>query len=108
MTGRAPDERSIAFAEIDPLIHAPARLRLMTQLYVVEAADATFLVNETGLTWGNLATHLRKLEDHGYLTIDKEFRNRKPRTVVSLTPQGRAAFRRYRAAIQDALAALPD
>lgn len=108
MTGRARDETSIAFSEIDPLIHAPARLRLMTQLYVVEAADATFLVNETALTWGNLATHLRKLEDHGYVTIDKEFRNRKPRTVVSLTPQGRAAFRRYRAAIQDALAALPD
>ena len=108
MTGRDQDERSIPFSEIDPLIHAPARLRLMTQLYVVEAADATFLVNETGLTWGNLATHLRKLEDHGYLTIDKEFRNRKPRTVVSLTPPGRAAFRRYRAAIQDALAALPD
>lgn len=108
MTGRAPDERSIAFSEIDPLIHAPARLRLVTQLYVVEAADATFLVNETGLTWGNLATHLRKLEDHGYLTIDKEFRNRKPRTVVSLTPRGRTAFRRYRAAIQDALAALPE
>jgi DNA-binding MarR family transcriptional regulator len=108
MTDRARDEASFAFSRIDPLIHAPARLRLMTQLYVVEAADATFLVNETGLTWGNLATHLRKLEDHDYVTIDKEFRNRKPRTVVSLTPRGRAAFRKYRAAIQEAFEALPD
>jgi DNA-binding MarR family transcriptional regulator len=108
MTGRARDETSIALSQIDPLIHAPARLKLMTQLYVVEAADATFLVNETGLTWGNLATHLRKLEEHNYVTIDKEFRDRKPRTVISLTPHGRAAFRQYRAVIQEALAALPD
>jgi DNA-binding MarR family transcriptional regulator len=93
---------------IDPLIHAPARLRLMTQLYVVEAADATFLANETGLTWGNLGSHLRKLEEHGYVAIEKEFRNRKPCTVVSLTPLGRAAFRRYRAAMQSAFATLPD
>jgi DNA-binding MarR family transcriptional regulator len=101
-------EKAIPFSGIDPVIHAPARLKLMTQLYVVEAADATFLVNETGLTWGNLATHLRKLEDHRYVTIAKEFRNRKPCTVVSLTPRGRAAFRQYRAAIQAALADLPD
>jgi DNA-binding MarR family transcriptional regulator len=108
MTGRSRDATSIDLSGIDPLIHAPARLKLMTQLYVVDAADATFLVNETGLTWGNLATHLRKLEDHDYVTIEKEFRNRKPRTVVSLTPRGRAALRRYRAAIQAALAALHD
>jgi DNA-binding PadR family transcriptional regulator len=80
----------------------------MTQLYVVEAADATFLVNQTGLTWGNLATHLRKLEEHDYVTIDKEFRGRKPRTLVSLTPTGRAALRRYRDAMREALDALSD
>lgn len=93
---------------IDPVIHAPARLRIMTQLHVVEAADATFLLNETGLTWGNLASHLRKLEEHGYVAIEKEFRDRKPCTIVSLTPEGRAAFKRYRAAIQGAFATLPD
>ena len=81
------------FASIDPVVHAPARLRLMTQLYVVEEADATFLVNATGLTWGNLATHLRKLEEHRYVTIDKQFRGRKPCTMVSLTKEGRAAFK---------------
>lgn len=80
----------------------------MTQLHVVEAADATFLLNETGLTWGNLASHLRKLEEHGYVAIEKEFRDRKPCTIVSLTPEGRAAFKRYRAAIQGAFATLPD
>ena len=93
---------------IDPIVHAPARLKLMTQLYVVEEADATFLVNATGLTWGNLATHLRKLETHHYVTIDKQFRGRKPITLVSLTPRGRTALQRYRQAIQAAFHGLPD
>lgn len=94
-------------ASIDPVIHAPARLRLVTQLYVVDHADATFLVNETGLTWGNLATHLRKLENAGYVTIDKRIEGRKPRTLISLTPQGRTAFDEYRTGLQAALNDLP-
>jgi len=105
MTTDHPSDR---FAEIDPVIHAPARLQLIAQLSVVDAADATFLVNATGLTWGNLATHIRKLEDHGYVTIDKGYRGRKPHTVVSLTDQGRAAFHTYRTLITEALNDLPD
>ena len=93
---------------IDPIIHAPARLQLVTQLYVIEDADATFLSNATGLTWGNLSSHLRKLEEHGYVEINKGFRGRKPRTVVSLTDRGRAAFQHYRTTIQTALGNLPD
>ena len=93
---------------IDPIIHAPARLKLITQLYVVEEADATFLSNATSLTWGNLATHLRKLEEHQYVKIDKEFHGRKPRTVISLTKRGRTAFQRYRTTIQTALNDLPE
>jgi DNA-binding MarR family transcriptional regulator len=103
-----PETQADPFSDIDPIIHAPARLKLVTQLYVVEAADATFLVNATGLTWGNLATHLRKLEQHGYVAIDKEFRSRKPRTTISLTDQGRAAFQAYRASMQAALSNLPE
>lgn len=94
-------------SNIDSVIHAPARLRLITQLYVVESADATFLVNATGLTWGNLATHLRKLEEHGYISIDKGYNGRKPRTLISLTARGRSAFQAYRAAMQAALDQLP-
>ena len=48
---------------IDPLIHAPARLQIVMQLFVVEATDATFLLHRTGLTWGNLSSHLSKLEE---------------------------------------------
>jgi DNA-binding PadR family transcriptional regulator len=66
------------------------------------------LVNATGLTWGNLATHLRKLEDRGYVTVTKGYRGRKPRTVIALTDQGREAFHKYRATITTALGELPD
>jgi DNA-binding MarR family transcriptional regulator len=100
--------QSDPLANIDPVIHAPARLRLIAQLYVVDSADATFLVNATGLTWGNLATHLRKLEDHGYVTITKGFLGRKPHTVISLSDAGRDAFRKYRTTITAALEDLPE
>lgn len=101
------DDTTPPLAKIDTIIHAPARLRLMTQLYVVESADATFLVNQTGLTWGNLATHLRKLEESGYVTIQKGYRGRKPHTVVALSPQGRKAFDAYRRVLREALDQLP-
>lgn len=104
----SPNDKTDPLSNIDPVIHAPARLKLITQLYVVQEADATFLSNATGLTWGNLSTHLRKLEEHQYVKIDKGFRGRKPRTVVSLTDRGRIAFQEYRTTIQKALNDLPD
>ena len=93
---------------IDPVIHAPARLSIVIQLYVVEAMDATFLVNRTGLTWGNLSTHLTKLEESGYVSVEKEFRGKKPCTMIGLTEKGRAAFRRYRAGMSETLGDLPE
>jgi DNA-binding MarR family transcriptional regulator len=93
---------------IDPLIHAPARLMLLTQLYVVEAADATFLVNRTGLSWGNYSTHINKLEQGGYVEVEKSFRGKKPLTMIRLTDRGRRAFQEYRASIQQALSELPE
>jgi DNA-binding MarR family transcriptional regulator len=96
------------FAELDQIIHVPARLRLVTQLYVVESADATLLVNTTGLTWGNLATHLRKLEESGYVIINKGYQGRKPHTVIALSTKGRQAFDTYRATMRAALDQLPD
>jgi DNA-binding MarR family transcriptional regulator len=93
---------------IDPLIHAPARLRVMMELAVLKAADFTWLVNETGLSWGNLSSHLAKLEAAGYVAIEKGYRGRKPHTMVSLTDEGRSAFRRYWAAMHRALGDLPD
>lgn len=95
-------------ANIDQLIHAPARLMVLTYLYVVESADYVFLVRLTGLTWGNLATHLAKLEETGYITISKKFKGKKPHSTVSLTEEGRAAFKRYKKNMQQVLDDLPD
>ena len=90
--------------KIDAVIHAPARLQIVMQLFVVDAADATFLLNRTGLTWGNLSTHIAKLEEAGYVAVEKSFRGKKPRTMIQLTTKGRTAFQTYRSTMQAALA----
>jgi DNA-binding transcriptional ArsR family regulator len=74
MADRSGDSQPHPLSKIDPVVHAPARLMVLTLLYVVEAADATFLVGQTGLTWGNLSTHLSKLEESGYVAVEKSFR----------------------------------
>lgn len=93
---------------IDPIIHVPARLMIVRQLFVVDGADATFLMNRTGLTWGNLGSHLTKLEQAGYVEVEKRFRGKKPCTMIRLTEQGRAAFREYRSTMQQTLSDLPE
>ena len=85
--------------EIDRLIHEPSRLRIMAQLYVVESADFTFLITQLGFTWGNLSSHLSKLEEAEYIEVEKEFLNKKPRTTIKLTAKGRNAFLEYRKAM---------
>ena len=82
--------------DIDKLIHEPARLMIMSYLYVVESADFLFLMRQTGLTFGNLSSHMTKLENAGYLNVEKEFLGKKPNTKLRLTPQGRHAFDVYR------------
>jgi DNA-binding MarR family transcriptional regulator len=81
---------------IDKLIHEPARLNIMTHLYVVESADFLFMMRQTGLTFGNLSAHLSKLEEAGYIDIIKEFVGKKPHTMLKLTEKGRRAFDEYR------------
>lgn len=95
-------------ADIDQVIHASARLMVLTYLYVVESVDYVFLMRLTGLTWGNLSTHLTKLEEAGYITLNKEFKGKKPHTTISLTKQGRIAFREYKKSLQQVLNDLPD
>jgi DNA-binding transcriptional ArsR family regulator len=95
-------------ATIDRLIHEPARLMILALLYVVESADFTFLMSQTGLTWGNLSSHMSKLEDAGYIEVEKEFRGKKPHTMLCLTDEGRVAFREYRHSMKQILDDLPD
>jgi DNA-binding MarR family transcriptional regulator len=108
MTNPPSDPELHPLADIDQIIHAPARLMVLTYLYVVESADYVFLLRLTGLTWGNLSTHLTKLEGAGYIAINKEFKGKKPHTTISLTKQGRAAFREYKTSLQQVLNDLPD
>ena len=95
-------------AGIDPIIHASARLMILTYLYVVEKADYVFLMRLIGMTWGNLATHLNKLEEAGYIQIQKTYNGKKPQSILSMTEKGRTAFRAYKKSMQQVLDDLPD
>lgn len=81
---------------LDRLIHEPARLMIVALLYTVASADFLFLQRETGLSKGNLSVHLSKLEQAGYVGIEKTYRGKLPLTLCTLTDEGRAAFQQYR------------
>ncbi len=85
---------------LDPVIHAPLRLAVMTILVSVREADFVFLRDSTDATDGNLSSHLLKLEEAKYIRTKKRFEDRKPKTRFSLTPTGRLAFERYIAAME--------
>lgn len=95
-------------AGVDRIIHEPARLLLMALLYPVESADFLFLLRETVLTRGNLSAHLSKLEEAGYLEVEKSFRGKIPQTTYRLTGEGRTAFRGYRELMKRAVDSLPE
>ena len=80
---------------LDRLIHSPARLAIITYLSVVEEGDAVYLLNQTGLTWGNLSANITRLQEAGYIAVNKVFENKKPHTIINLTNKGRKAFREY-------------
>jgi DNA-binding MarR family transcriptional regulator len=95
-------------AEVDRLVHEPARLMILMVLYTVEFADFTFLTTITKLTDGNLSSHLSKLESAGYVEIEKGYAGKKPRTRIRLTEVGRKAVDAYRATMSQALQHLAD
>lgn len=82
-------------AGLDRLIHEPARLSIMTALEVVQRADFTFLQRLTGLSVGNLSNHLSKLAEAGLIQLEKGYVNRRPNTMVSVTPDGKEAIHRH-------------
>ncbi len=88
-------EDTTSIDNINRIIHEPARLLIMAHLYVVESADFTYMRVQTNLTWGNLSSHVSKLEEAGYVLIQKDFIKKKPRTMISLTTEGRKAFEEY-------------
>jgi len=91
--------------DIDRAIHEPARLLLLAHLFGAESADFLYLLRQTGLTKGNLSAHLRKLEEAGYVGVEKTFVDRLPLTVFRLTDDGRKAIGAYRKQMVDVLGA---
>lgn len=95
--------------ELDPMIHVPARLRIVATLAALPDGDTlsfTRLQNMIGLTPGNLITHLRKLQDAGYLSTEKTGNGVASRTSVALSKRGRAALDTYTAALRELLVGL--
>jgi DNA-binding MarR family transcriptional regulator len=107
-TGSSGGEYRQPGTGIDRLVHEPSRYMIMVHLYVVESADYLFIQRHTGLTWGNLSSHLSKLEDAGYVLIEKGFDGKKPHTMLRLTDEGRLALETYRKSMKHMLEQLPE
>jgi DNA-binding MarR family transcriptional regulator len=88
------------FKALDPLLHSELRLGIMSILISVEEADFLFIKEKTGATAGNISVQLEKLNEAGYLKIEKGFLGKRTRTVCSITPEGTAAFAAYVEAIK--------
>lgn len=89
----ALDPREIS--ELDRIIHSPTRLKILLVLMSVEEADFTFISNAADLTRGNLSANLSKLEEAGYVKIEKKFIDRVPKTIVSISASGKKALEEY-------------
>ena len=83
-------------ADLDRIVHSPPRLMILAYLGAVDSADFIFLMNQVELTRGNLSSHLKTLEEAGYISIEKEFVDKVPRTLIGLTDEGREAIQTYR------------
>jgi DNA-binding MarR family transcriptional regulator len=99
----APEVPTMVAEDIDKIVHEPGRLMILLHLYVVVSADFIYLMRQTGLSKGNLSSHLSKLEEAGYVMIMKEFIDKKPHTLISLTEAGRKAFESYKETIKELL-----
>lgn len=106
MADSRPDDLP-SVGDIDKMIHEPARLLIVAHLYVVESADFLFLMRQTGMTFGNLSSHMSKLEAAGYIDVEKEFVGKKPNTKLSLTRVGREAFEVYRRSMRQLFTDVP-
>ena len=83
------------YQQLDDVIHSRIRLAVMALLISVDEAEFNFLKEKINATDGNLSVHLKKLEDAGYISVKKEFVNRKPKTMYALTKDGKKAFESY-------------
>jgi DNA-binding MarR family transcriptional regulator len=90
-------------SELDRVIHEPGRLIIIALLSALEECDYRYLVHETEMNKGTMSGHLARLEEAGYIQIEKTFRGKIPRTLLRLTANGRAAFADYRKKLKQSL-----
>lgn len=88
------------FKKLDPLLHSELRLAVVSVLVNLEEADFVYLREATGATAGNLSVQLDKLSEAGYISVEKTFEGKKPRTICRITPVGLNAFESYVNAIK--------
>lgn len=94
-----------AISGLDRVIHEPGRLMIVALLAVVKECDFLYLLHETEMSNGNLSSHLARLEEAGYVEVEKTYRGKVPLTLLRLTRAGRAAFEDYRKALKAAFLA---
>jgi len=97
------NEQSRRIGELDRVIHEPGRLMIVALLYAAERADFLYLQHETEVNKGTLSSHLARLEEAGYVEIEKTYRGKVPQTLLRLTEAGRKAFEDYRRELKEAL-----
>src|SRR4051794_33554206 len=102
---RGPDVNGRELPDLNPVIHGKLRLALLSLLMTVEEADFTWLRARTGSTDGNLGAQLAKLEEAGYVAVEKKFVQRKPQTLYRMTEEGRKALAEYVRALKQLLGA---
>ena len=93
------------FPKLDPILHSELRLAVMSILACVEDADFSFIKKQTGATSGNLSVQIDKLCAAGYITVEKGFKGKMPRTTCRITEAGLQAFSNYVTALQEYLSA---
>jgi len=90
-------------ADLDRAIHEPGRLMIVTLLSAVDRADFLYLLHETGINKGTLSSHISRLEEAGYVEVEKTYRGKVPQTLLRLTADGRKAFEKYRRKLKESL-----
>lgn len=93
----------MAFEALDPLLHSQLRLAVMSLLISVESADFVYIKEQTGATAGNLSVQIDKLSSAGYISVEKKFEGKKPKTTCKITSTGVDAFENYVKNIQQYL-----
>lgn len=91
--------------KLDPLLHSELRLAVMSILVGVDEADFTYLKKQTGATSGNLSVQIDKLMAAGYITVEKGFKGKMPRTTCKITQAGQEAFNKYVESLKEYLSA---